>query len=158
MLKLSTKCCISAFNAQGSRGIRVAVECRSSENLCSNSGGAQRKKERQGETGDTITISWFQPPLNAHVLFLQVFFEISPRVWPNSGYWCCLFPDLTDISNKLWTSTFSPGSQIPTVHSAYEMRSFCCLIIDHACLLRILGWNKQNFLRTLLSKRKTGQP
>jgi hypothetical protein len=38
MLKLSTKCCISAFNAQGSRGIVVEEV----ETL--------RKKERQGET------------------------------------------------------------------------------------------------------------
>jgi len=46
------KCCNSvhwnsAFNAQGSRVIIVVVLSRSSENICSSSGGAQEK----GKTG-----------------------------------------------------------------------------------------------------------
>ncbi len=45
MLKLSTKCGISAFNAQGSRGFRVAVQVGAvKENLCSSNGSAQEKR------------------------------------------------------------------------------------------------------------------
>jgi hypothetical protein len=47
MLKLSTKCIISAFNAQGSRGIIVAVQVGAVENLCSSSGGAQEKLKKR---------------------------------------------------------------------------------------------------------------
>jgi hypothetical protein len=41
------KCRYSAFNAQGSRLIIVVVQFRSSENICSSSGGAEEK----GKTG-----------------------------------------------------------------------------------------------------------
>jgi hypothetical protein len=71
MLKLSTKCCISAFNAQGSRGIIIAVRTgRSSENLCTNnSGGAQGKKKDKVKLRKPSKFPKFQPPLNANVLF-----------------------------------------------------------------------------------------
>ncbi len=29
--------------------------------------------------------------VNANVLLWQVFKKISPCVWPNSGFWCCVF-------------------------------------------------------------------
>jgi hypothetical protein len=29
--------------------------------------------------------------LNANVFFFSGFFWISPCVWPNSGFWCCVF-------------------------------------------------------------------
>jgi hypothetical protein len=39
--------------------------------------------------------SEFHPPLNANVLFSQVFFESHPvydqTQGPNSGFWCCVF-------------------------------------------------------------------
>ncbi len=54
------------------------------------------KKERQVETQFTTMVYWVStspPPslLNANVLFWQVFFWISPCVWPNSGFWWCVF-------------------------------------------------------------------
>jgi type IV secretory pathway VirB10-like protein len=49
MLKLSTKCSISAFNAQGSRGIIVAVQV-GAVKIYVAAMEALRKKERQGET------------------------------------------------------------------------------------------------------------
>jgi hypothetical protein len=106
MLKLNTKCWISAFNAQGSRGIIVlqvgavktyvaAVE-------------ALRKKERQDETQEPskLMVFWVSPPqspLECYVLFWQVFKKSHPVIydqtqgtgavfsWLYSVYWCCLF-------------------------------------------------------------------
>jgi len=49
MLKLSTKCSISAFNAQGSRGIIVAVQV-GAVKIYVAAMESLRKKERQGET------------------------------------------------------------------------------------------------------------
>jgi magnesium-transporting ATPase (P-type) len=73
MLKLSTKCwIISTFNAEGSRGIIVAVQV-----------GAVKKTG--WNWGKSFTPSWML------MYFFAGFFWISPCVWPNSGYWCCLF-------------------------------------------------------------------
>jgi hypothetical protein len=47
MLQLGMKCWNSAFNAQGLRLIIVGQKGKSSENICSYSGGAQEK----GKTG-----------------------------------------------------------------------------------------------------------
>jgi hypothetical protein len=49
MLKLSTKCRISAFNAQSSRGIIVAVEVRAVR-ICVAAVKALRKNETHGKT------------------------------------------------------------------------------------------------------------
>jgi hypothetical protein len=49
MLKLSTKCCISAFNAQSSRRIIVAVQVEAVK-ISVAAVEALRRKERQGET------------------------------------------------------------------------------------------------------------
>ncbi len=38
-----------------------------------------------------IWFSEFHPLLNANVLFCRFLFIISPCVWPNSGFWCCIF-------------------------------------------------------------------
>ncbi len=60
MLKLSAKCCwISAFNAQGSRGIIVAVQVGAVKIYVAEV-EALRKKERQGKTQETIK-NWFKP-------------------------------------------------------------------------------------------------
>jgi hypothetical protein len=58
MLKLSTKCRISAFNAQGSRGIIVAVQV-GAVKIYVAAVEALRKKARQGETQKTIKIDGF---------------------------------------------------------------------------------------------------
>jgi hypothetical protein len=72
MLKLSTKCGISAFNAQGSRGIIVAVQV-GAVKIYVAAVEALSKKERQGETQKTI---------KTRVLVLS-------------------FPDFTEISNVI---------------------------------------------------------
>ncbi len=98
MVKLSTKCWISAFYAQGARGIIVAVQI-----------GAVKidvaavEKTETGWNSGTIKIdgfSEFQPPLNVNVLFSRFFsnftlFITKLRVQVLS------FADFTDISNTL---------------------------------------------------------
>jgi hypothetical protein len=58
MLKLSTKCWIPAFNAQGSRGIIVAVQV-GAVKIYVAAVEVLKKEERQGETQETIK---FLPP------------------------------------------------------------------------------------------------
>ncbi len=67
MLNLSMK-----FNAQGSRRIVVAVRI-GAVKIYVAVVEALRKKERQGETQETIKMS-FTPPLNADVLFCRFFY------------------------------------------------------------------------------------
>jgi hypothetical protein len=79
---------ISAFNAQGSRGIIVAVQV-GAVKIYVAAVEALRKKERHGETQEPskLMVFWVSPPtLNANVLWCRFFFKISPCVWPNSGY------------------------------------------------------------------------
>jgi hypothetical protein len=81
MLKLSAKCRIPAFNAQVSRGIRVAVHVAAVKIYVPAVDAPRKKrKERQGETEETIEIDGFlsSTRLNANVLFGQVFFESHP--------------------------------------------------------------------------------
>jgi len=56
MLKLSTKCLFSAFNAQGSRGIILVVQV-GAVKIYVAVVEALMKKERQGETQETIKVS-----------------------------------------------------------------------------------------------------
>jgi hypothetical protein len=58
MLKLSAKCSISAFNAQGLRGIIVVVQIRAVKSYVAVV-EVFRKKERKGETHETIKIDGF---------------------------------------------------------------------------------------------------
>ncbi len=81
---------------KGSRGIIVGAV----ETL----GGKRKSGWNSGTIKIDRFLSFTPPTLNANVLFLQVFFLISPCVWPNSGYWCCLF--LKNISN-IW-EVFAP--------------------------------------------------
>ncbi len=66
---------------------------------------ALRKKERQDETTQFTTkidgfLSFIPPPWMLMYFLLQVCFEShSPCVWPNSGFWCCVFLYFTDNSN-----------------------------------------------------------
>jgi hypothetical protein len=83
MLKLSTKCWISAFNAQGSRGFIVAVKVGAAKIYVA-AVEALRKKARQGETQEQSKFAGLK--------------KISPCVWPNWGHWCCLFLTLLRIS------------------------------------------------------------
>jgi len=61
MLKLRTKCWISAFNAQSSRGIIVAVQV-GAVKIYVAAVEALRKKERQGETQEKM-VSRGSPPV-----------------------------------------------------------------------------------------------
>ncbi len=58
MLKLSAKCWISAFNAQGLRVIIVVVQVRAVKIYVAIV-EVLRKKERKGETHETIKINGF---------------------------------------------------------------------------------------------------
>jgi hypothetical protein len=96
-LNLSMKCWNSAFNAWGPRLTYRSSSCtvRRSENIYSDRGDAQER----GKTGwNTVYhqnwwFSEFHLQLHANVLFCRCFFFfwISPCVWPNSGFWCCVF-------------------------------------------------------------------
>jgi hypothetical protein len=74
---------------------------------------AVRKKERQVETEEAITIDGFLSFTPSWMLmyFFAGFIRISPCSWPNSGFWCCLsFPYFTDISWLIaWRITYSKG-------------------------------------------------
>jgi len=74
MLKLSAKCWISAFSAQGSRRIIVAVQV-GAVKIYVSVVEALRKKERQGETQEWFPE--FHPPLNANVLFCRFFLNLT---------------------------------------------------------------------------------
>ncbi len=54
---------------------------------------ALMKKERQDETEFTTKIDGFVSfiPHRMLMYFFAGFFLLSPCVWPNSGFWCCIF-------------------------------------------------------------------
>jgi len=54
---------------------------------------ALRGKKKDGVNHQNWWFPEFHPLLNADVLFCR-FFGISPCVWPNAGYWYCLFVTL----------------------------------------------------------------
>ncbi len=84
-----------AFNAQGSRLIMVVVQLRAVKTYVAAAVEALRKRERQDETQFPIKIDGFLsfiPPLNANVLFCRFLLNLTLCcVWPNSGFWCCVF-------------------------------------------------------------------
>jgi hypothetical protein len=91
MLKLSTICWISAFNARGFRGIIVAVQL-----------GAVKIYVAALEALRTDFLWWFsefQPPLNANVLF-GTFLNLT-LCMTNLRVLVLSFPDFTDIFN-IW--------------------------------------------------------
>jgi hypothetical protein len=79
------KCSNSAFNAQGCRLAIVSCTGKSSENICSSSGGAQEK----GKTGwnwvyyQKLMVFWvsLRLPWMLMYFFAGFFLGISPRVW-----------------------------------------------------------------------------
>jgi hypothetical protein len=92
MLQLTVKCWYSALNAQGSRLIIVIVQL-GAVKIYVVAMEALKKKERQDETQFTTKIDGFLsfiPPWMV-MYFFAGFFWISPCVWPNSGFWCCVF-------------------------------------------------------------------
>jgi hypothetical protein len=83
LLNLGMKCWNSAFNLQGSRVIIAVVQVGAVKTYAT----SVETLERQDETQFTFPPL---PPLNANVLICRVY-EISPSLWPNSGFQCCLF-------------------------------------------------------------------
>ncbi len=81
LLNLNMKFWISAFNAQCSRGIIVAVHVRAVKIYVTAVEVIKKEESRK--------VSPPPPPMLMY--FFAGFFWISPCVWPNSGSWCCLF-------------------------------------------------------------------
>ncbi len=80
--------------------------CRSSENLCSSSSGGKKKIE--SETQETINFLSFTHPLECWCTSMRICLWISSYVWPNSGYWCCLFITLWISLSGFVFGEFSP--------------------------------------------------
>jgi len=98
------KCWNSTFNAQGWKGVIVCTFI-SSENICSNNGGILGKK-KTGWNSQNHQIDGFLSftPHWMLMYFFASFFLISPYLWPNSSYWCCLFLTLCiPLMNKSWS-------------------------------------------------------
>jgi hypothetical protein len=84
------KCWNSAFNAQGSRVIIVIVQVGIVKMYVAE---VVRQKGRTDETQFT-TKPGPLPPTHSSWMLMYYFagcFWISPCVWPNSGFWCCVF-------------------------------------------------------------------
>jgi hypothetical protein len=104
LLNLSMKCWNSAFSAQGSTLIVLQFGLRSSENIFSSSGGrSSGKRKDRMKLSFTTKIDGllsftkidgflsFIPPWMLRYFFAGFFFWISPSVWSNSGFLCCVF-------------------------------------------------------------------
>jgi hypothetical protein len=113
---------------------------KSSENICSSSGGVQEK----GKTWWNLVyhqnwwFSEFHPPLNTNVLFCRVQ-KISTCLSPNSGFWCCVFHTLRifpitcpSTIQELWIqsqplSNIQMGSKTPVWYAECEGNKSLCL-------------------------------
>jgi hypothetical protein len=109
MLKLSTKCCISAFKCTRFESNYSSCKGRRSENLCNNSGGAQGKKKDKVKLRKPSKFPEFQPPLNANVLFCMVFFNLT-LCMTKLRVLVLSFPDFTNF-------TVTEGHGHPLVHN-----------------------------------------
>jgi hypothetical protein len=98
MLKLSTKCWISAFNAQGSRGIAVAVQV-GAVKIYVAAVEALRKKQKDRVKLRKLMVSWVStPPLNAIVRFCRFSFESHP-VYDQTS-WGGLEQDVNPVNSQ----------------------------------------------------------
>jgi len=96
----------SAFRAQVSRLYTVVAQLWAVKIYLA-AVEAFRKKERQDETQITTKTDGFLSfiPCWTLIYFFAGFFLISPCVWPNTGFWCCVFSHFRDNSNSgqgLW--------------------------------------------------------
>ncbi len=65
---------------------------RSSENICNSSWVAQEKgDETQFTTKKIDGFLSFIPPLKANILFWRLSFYLTLCIWPNQGFWWCVF-------------------------------------------------------------------
>ncbi len=134
MLKLS---------AQGSRGNYSSCTGRSNENLCSNSGGAQEKKERQGETEETIKMSFLsfkRPPWRLMSLFCTFLLNLT-LCMAKLGKLTLSFPDLSfpDFTDNsiMWQEI--TGTREPPNSWKVQSRLFC-IFCDGTCLFYVFCW------------------
>jgi hypothetical protein len=136
MLKLSTKCWISAFNAWGSRGIIAAVQV-GAVKISVAAVEALMKKETRWNSG-TIKIDGFLSftPRWMLMYFFAGFFWISPFVWPNPGYWCCLFLTLriSLICHQFWPATLDRMLTKGTLSGTWQ-ESLCWLCWGLFCCI-----------------------
>ncbi len=119
MLKLSTKCLISAFNAQGSRGIIVAGQVGAVKIYVATVEPLRKKKDRvKLRSHQNWWFCEFHPLefhhpefLNASVLFCRFFFNLT-LCMTKLRVLVLSFPDFTDISTKLETCTIVAVSMV----------------------------------------------
>jgi hypothetical protein len=93
LLNLSMKCWNGPCNPQGWRVIIVVVQVGALKIYVA-AMEVLRENERQGETQFTTKNWWFlefHPSRWMLMYYFARFFGISPSVWPNSGFWCCVF-------------------------------------------------------------------
>jgi len=96
LLKLGIQCTETNYSS---------CTVKSSENICSSSGGGQ-EKVKTGWNSVYHQIRCFFFEFHPHwmlMYFLQVL-KISPPIWPNSGLWCHVF--LTSRINLMFTLFF----------------------------------------------------
>jgi len=174
MLKPSTKCWISAFNAQVSRGSTVAVQV-GAVKIYVNGGAQEKRKTRWKLRNNFDGFQSFIPPWNANVLFWRFFF--NPTLCMTKLRVLVLsFPDFTDIPNitlaivhgKRSRSHFTPKFQLSQngVVTAYwecqlkdrnllsiaKYLSWCrCFVLGGTYMIL---WQGLNYVATL-NRRKT---
>jgi hypothetical protein len=52
-----------------------------------------------------LMVVWVSSPIECLCSFLYFFFNLSSCVWPNSGFWCCVFLTL-HITLLVWETLF----------------------------------------------------
>jgi hypothetical protein len=80
-----------------------------------------RKKERQDEIHFTTKIDGFLSFIPCWMLmYFFVFKKISPYVWPNSGFWCYVFPTLwITLLGQVLTTILWPN--LTPMHNLFPM-------------------------------------
>ncbi len=92
LLNLSMKCWNSALNAGGPRLVIVVVRL-AEVKIYVAAVEVLSKRGTPDETQFTTKIDGFLSfiPHWMLIYFFAGFFWMSPCVWPNSGFWCCVF-------------------------------------------------------------------
>jgi len=143
MVKASTKCWISAFYAQGARGIIVAVQI----GAVKIDVAAVEKRENH----ENWWFSEFQPHLNVNVLFCRFFSHLT-LCMTKLRVQVLSFPDFTDISNTLLLLAASTLIILLSEMLKYSRRQFPILFffvkenIESSRLFSMSNWKFQNYL------------
>jgi hypothetical protein len=110
LLNLSMKCCNSEWIADTEHSMfetmfNSSCTVRSSENICSSSGGAQEKRKDRMKLSllPKLMVFWVSSLVECYCTFFAGFFLKShPCVWPNWGFWCCVFLTLPITLLSTW--------------------------------------------------------